>query len=305
MEGIRAQITRLEQQMVRDQEEASGRELMVEKKNAILLSALSRGIGQREALDRAAELDRADTSRLTGARSRADSRTVHIGTNLFLDEMRNDGPPPMPQPIPDHYAGRSGEMEETLRAIRVNVVSLAEMVTDTKRRGRVIQLVQVSKKEMGLWAGKVLGKEVIAYQTHHQLPHTLSGIVQKHLAMSVGTHTKNRCDLMAESSDHLEREAGREEQREPIVGRTPEARGSSRGAGRGIQEEKPEGEPRDLNAQEIAEAMEGIRAQITRLEQQRVRDQGEASGRERRLEEKKRHATERPVPRNRSTGNVG
>ena len=47
---------------------------------------------------------------------------------------------------------------------------------------------------------------------------------------------------------------------------------------------KPEGELQDLNAQEIAEAMEGMRAQIAQLERQRVRDQEEASGRERRLE---------------------
>ncbi|KAL6214576.1 hypothetical protein ACLB2K_014008 [Fragaria x ananassa] len=89
---------------------------------------------------------------------------------------------------------------------------------------------------------------------------------------------------MAESSDHLERETRSGERREPIVARTPEVRGNSRGAGRYIQEETPEGEPRDLNSQEIAEAMEGMRAQIARLEQQRVRDQEETSGRERMME---------------------
>lgn len=89
---------------------------------------------------------------------------------------------------------------------------------------------------------------------------------------------------MAESSHHLEWEAERE-RRELTVVRTPEARGSTRGAGQGIREETPEGEPRDLNTQEIAEAMEGMRAQIAQLERQRVRDQEEASGREHRLEE--------------------
>ncbi|KAL6133913.1 hypothetical protein ACLB2K_066146 [Fragaria x ananassa] len=59
LEGMRAQITRLEQQRVKDQEEASGRERRLEKENAILMSTLARGIEHREALDRAAESNRA------------------------------------------------------------------------------------------------------------------------------------------------------------------------------------------------------------------------------------------------------
>ena len=44
-------------------------------------------------------------------------------------------PRPWPQPIPDRHVGRSGEMEETLRAIRDSVASLTERVTSTERRG--------------------------------------------------------------------------------------------------------------------------------------------------------------------------
>ncbi|KAL6179254.1 hypothetical protein ACLB2K_050770 [Fragaria x ananassa] len=141
MEGIRAQIARLEQQRVKDQEKASGRERRPEKENTTLMSAMSRGKGQREALDRAAELDRvaksdrAATSRLTGVRPGANRRTVHIRTNLFPDEMRNDGPSPVPEPILYVHAGRSGDMEETLRAIKDNVASLAKRVTYAERRG--------------------------------------------------------------------------------------------------------------------------------------------------------------------------
>ncbi|KAL6190857.1 hypothetical protein ACLB2K_037251 [Fragaria x ananassa] len=79
--------------------EASGRERRLERDNATLMRALARGVEHREALDRAGELDRAATSRQTGAPVGTNCRTVHIGTNLFLEEMRNEGPLPLPEPV--------------------------------------------------------------------------------------------------------------------------------------------------------------------------------------------------------------
>ena len=67
LEGMKAQITRLEQQRVRDQEEASRRERRLERDNATLISALARGIEHQEGLDRTTESDRVATSQQTGA----------------------------------------------------------------------------------------------------------------------------------------------------------------------------------------------------------------------------------------------
>ncbi|KAL6202072.1 hypothetical protein ACLB2K_025783 [Fragaria x ananassa] len=58
-------------------------------------------------------------SQQTGVPMGTNRRTVHIGTNLFPDEMGNEGPPPLPEKIPEVQIGRQGEMEETLRAIKL------------------------------------------------------------------------------------------------------------------------------------------------------------------------------------------
>nr|XP_011462163.1 PREDICTED: uncharacterized protein LOC105350872 [Fragaria vesca subsp. vesca] len=86
-------------------------------------------------MDQAVETDRAATSRQTGAPVGANRRTVQIGTNLFPKEMRNQGLPPLPEPIPEAQVGRQGEMEETLRAIRDSVASLADRISNAERRG--------------------------------------------------------------------------------------------------------------------------------------------------------------------------
>ncbi|KAL6208934.1 hypothetical protein ACLB2K_019877 [Fragaria x ananassa] len=109
----------------RDRGEASARERRLEGDNAMLMGALARGVEHREALDRASELDREATSRQTGAPKGTNRKTMHIGKNLFPDEMRNEGPPPLPEPILEVQTGRHEELEETLRAIRDNVACLA------------------------------------------------------------------------------------------------------------------------------------------------------------------------------------
>ena len=119
----------------RDRGEASGRESRLERDNATLMRALARGVEDREVLDRAGELDRAAKARHTGALVGTNRRTVHIGTNLFLDELWNEGPPPLPEPISEVQTRRQGELEETLRAIRDSVACLADRISDTKRRG--------------------------------------------------------------------------------------------------------------------------------------------------------------------------
>ncbi|KAL6129239.1 hypothetical protein ACLB2K_072592 [Fragaria x ananassa] len=98
------------------------------------MSALPRGIEHREALGRAAESDRVATSRQVGTRTGMSRMTVHLGTSLFPDKMRDEGLPPLPEPISEVQA-RTREMEETLRAIRDSVASLAERVSDAERRG--------------------------------------------------------------------------------------------------------------------------------------------------------------------------
>ena len=135
LEDMRSQIARLEQRGAREREDASTRERRLERDNAILMGALERGIEHREVLDRASERDRAATSRLVGTPAGANRKTVHIGTNLFPDEMRNEGPPPLPEPVPEVHTGRQSEMEETLKAIRDSVACLADRISDTERRG--------------------------------------------------------------------------------------------------------------------------------------------------------------------------
>ncbi len=57
-----------------------------------------------------------------------------------------------------------------------------------------------------------------------------------------------------------------DQEREVILERIPEAaRGSSRVTGRILREGTPEHVARDLNLEEVAEMLESMRAQITRL----------------------------------------
>ncbi|KAL6209789.1 hypothetical protein ACLB2K_020728 [Fragaria x ananassa] len=84
---------------------------------------------------REAESDRAATSWLASTRLGTTSRTVHLGMNLFPDEMRVEGLLPLPELIPEVQFRRPGELEETLRAIEDSVASLAERISDGERRG--------------------------------------------------------------------------------------------------------------------------------------------------------------------------